>query len=95
MGESLVFSIIITIINIICAFMFDYVNFLRLFDVRVLNVILTAIISLVFNFFIAFAVDYFITAFWVKIKRKKGEGEQNGDSGVNKGKYKKDIKNKK
>ena len=92
--ESLVFSIIITIIDVICILAFDYANFLRLFDVKSLNIIVTVIISLIFNFFIGFAVDYFITSLWVRIKRKKEAGEHNGNSGIEQGKDKKDIEDK-
>jgi len=93
--EAIVYAIILTIINVLCIVIFDYFNFLRLFDIKALNIILTIIISLIFNFFVAFMVDYFVTNVWASKKRKKKDGEQNGDSGVIKGKNRKNIKNKK
>jgi len=86
-NESIVYATILTIINIICIIVFDYFNFLRLFDVKALNVALTIIISLVFNFFVAFMVDYFVTNVWLVKKRKNEDGVQNGDSGSNKRKH--------
>ena len=85
--EAIVYSIILTIINVLCIVIFDYFNFLRLFDVKYLNVIVTIVISLIFNFFIAFMVDYFVTEVWLKGKRKEKDGEQNGDNGVNEEEY--------
>ena len=85
--EAVIYSIILTIINVLCIVIFDYFNFLRLFDVKYLNVIVTIVISLIFNFFIAFMVDYFVTEVWLKGKRKEKDGEQNGDSRVNEEEY--------
>ncbi len=89
--ESIVYAILLTIINILVITFTDYFNFLRLFDVRWLNVVVTIIISLIFNFFVAFMVDYFVTEIWAK-KRRKKVGEQNGDSGVNQEEHREDIK---
>ena len=90
--EAVVYAIILTIINVLLATLLDDVNFLRLFDVKIFNVLITIIISLVFNLFIAFAVDYLITTLWLKIKRKKS-GETDGNNRVNEGEYKEDIPN--
>lgn len=92
--EAIVYAIILTFINIICVLIFDYFNFLRLFDVKVLNVIVTIVVSLIFNFFIAFMIDYFTTEIWLKKKRKKEDGVLDGNSGVNKGEYQENIKDK-
>ncbi len=91
--ESIVYAILLTIINVLVITFTDYFNFLRLFDVRWLNVMVTIVISLIFNFFVAFMVDYFVTEIWAK-KRRKKVGEQNGDSGVNKEEYRENIENK-
>ena len=93
--EAIVYAILLTIINVLCIVVFNYFNFLRLFDVKALNVIVTILISLIFNFFVAFMVDYFVTNVWVTKKRKKKDGEQNGNSGAIKGEYQENIKNKK
>ena len=81
--EAIVYSLMLTIINVFCILFIDYFNFLRLFDVKYLNIIVTVLISLIINFFVAFMVDYFVTDVWLKGKRKKKVGEQNGDSRVN------------
>ena len=88
--EALFYAIIITIINMIAVFIFDYVNLLNLFDIYALNIILTIIVSLFISFLIAFIVDYLLTELWIKRKRKK-EGEQSGNSGVIKGEYQENI----
>ena len=92
--ESIVYAIILTIINIICILSIDYFNFLRLFDIKWLNVLVTILLSLIFNFFVAFMVDYFVTIIWLKHKRKKKVGEQDGNNRIIKEKYQKDIRNK-
>lgn len=91
--EAIVYAVILTIINVICILVFDYFNFLRLFDVKWLNVVITILISLIFNFFVAFMIDYFVTNVWVK-KRRKKDGGQDGDSWVNRKERRKDIKDK-
>ncbi len=93
--EAIVYSIILTVIDVICIIVFDYFNFLRLFDVKSMNVMLTIIIALVFNFFVAFMVDYFVTNVWLTKKRKGKDGEQNGDNRSFKEKHRKNIKDKK
>ena len=92
--EAFIYAIVLTIIDIACIYIFDYFNFLKLFDVKYLNVIVTILIALIFNFFIAYMVDYFVTVVWIKSKRKEKAGEQNGDSGVNKEEHREDIKDK-
>ncbi len=91
--EAIVYAIILTIIDVLCILIFDYFNFLRLFDVKWLNIVVTIILALIFNFFVAFMIDYFVTNVWVTKKRKK-DGEQNGNSGVNRKERRKNIKNK-
>lgn len=92
--EAVVYAILLTIINTICILTIDYFDFLRLFDVKYLNIILTIAISLIFNFFVAFMIDYFVTEVWLKNKRKEKDGEQNGDSWFDEGEYQENIKNK-
>ncbi len=92
--EAILYSIILTIINISCIVIFDYFNFLRLFDIKALNIVTTIVISLIFNFFVAFMVDYFVTFVWLKKKRKKKVGEQDGNNGVNKEEHREDIQDK-
>ncbi len=91
--ESIAYAIILTIIDVLVITFTDYFNFLRLFDVRWLNVVVTIVISLIFNFFVAFMVDYFITEIWAK-KRRKKDGEQDGNNRTFEGKYKEDFKDK-
>ncbi len=93
--EAIVYAIILTIINILCIVFIDYFNFLRLFDVKALNVVITVIISLIFNFFVSFMVDYFVTNIWLTKKLKKKDGEQNGNNRSIEKKHRKDIRNKK
>ena len=93
--EAIFYAIILTIINIICILVFDYFNFLRLFDIKALNIVITIILSLIFNFFIAFMIDYFITNIWLRKKRKKKVDDLNGDNRINEGEYQEDIPDKK
>ena len=83
-----------TIINVICILTLDYFNFLRLFDAKWLNIIVTVVISFIFNFFVAFMIDYFITEIWLKRRCKKEDGVQNGDNRINEKEYQEDITNK-
>lgn len=78
--EAIVYAVILTVIDVLCIIIFDGFNFLRLFDVKSLNVVITIFITLVFNFFVAFMVDYFVTNVWLTKKRKKEDGEQNGNN---------------
>lgn len=81
--ESVVYAIIITIINVIAYFFFDYVNYLKLFDVEYLNYIVTIILSLIVSYIFAFFVDCLVTEIWTNFKTKqKMVGVTNGDSGV-------------
>lgn len=89
--EAMVYAVMLTIIDVLCILIFDYFNFLRLFDIKALNVIITILIALVFNFFVAFMVDYFVTNVWLTNKRKKKDGEQNGDNRTFREKYKKNF----
>ncbi len=91
--EAIVYAIILTIVDILCILIFDYFNFLRLFDIKALNVIITIIICLIFNFFVAFMIDYFVTNVWVTKKRKK-DGEQDGNNWAFRRKHREDFKNK-
>ena len=93
-SEAVIYAILLTIVNIIVIVCFDYFNFLRLFDVKALNVIVTILISLIFNFFVAFMVDYFVTNVWLVKRRNKKDGDSNANSWINKRKYREDITNK-
>ena len=92
--ESIVYAITLTIINIICIIFIDQFNFLRLFDVKWLNITVTAFIFLLFNFFVAFMLDYFITEIWLRKKRKKRDGDLNGDNWIIEREHQEDIKDK-
>lgn len=92
--EAIVYMIVLTLIDVICILLFDYFNFLRLFDVKALNIVVTILIALIFNFFVAFMVDYFVTGIWVKKKRKKKVGEQDGNNRVIEEEYRENIQNK-
>lgn len=91
--ESIVYAVILTFVDILCIVIFDYFNFLRLFDVKWLNVVVTILIAFIFNFFVTFMVDYFVTNIWAR-KRRKKDGEQDGNSGVNRKERRKNIKDK-
>ena len=92
--EAIIYAVLLSLINVICAFAFDYFNFLRLFDVKALNIAITVIISLIFNFFITFMIDYFITEIWLKKRRKREDGVQDGDNRINEGEHQENIENK-
>ena len=81
--EAIVYAAIITIINIIAIFVFDYVNYLKLFDVLYLNYLVTILLSFIISYIFAFFVDCLVTEIWTKIKlKKKTEGASNGDTGI-------------
>lgn len=92
--EAIVYAVILTIIDILCVLFIDYFNFLRLFDVKALNIVVTIVVALIFNFFIAFMIDHFATTIWLSRKRKKKVDDVNGDNRINEGEYKEDIRNK-
>ena len=92
--EAIVYAIFLTVIDSLCIVFIDYFNFLRLFDVKALNIVVTVILCLIFNFFIAFMIDYFITKIWLRKKRKKKDDDINGDNWVNEEEYREDIENK-
>ena len=93
--EAVVYAFLLTIVNIIVILVFDYFNFLRLFDVKALNVIVTILISLIFNFFVAFMVDYFVTNVWLVKKRNKKDGDSNANNWAERRKHREDITSKK
>ena len=89
--ESIVYAILLSIIDVICILVFDEFNFLRLFDVKALNIVVTIVIALIFNFFVAYMVDYFVTIVWLKKKNRKKVGEQDGDNWTIKGEYRENF----
>ena len=93
--ESIIYAVLLTIFDVICILVIDYFDFLRLFDVKALNIIITIIIALIFNFFIAFMIDHFATKIWLNKKHKKKDDDINGDNRVNQREYKENIRNKK
>ena len=93
--ESIIYAVLLTIFDVICILVIDYFDFLRLFDVKALNIIITIIISLIFNFFVAFMVDHFATKIWLNKKHKKKDDDINGDNRVNQREYKENIRDKK
>ena len=78
--ESIIYAVIITIINVLAILIFDYVNYLKLFDSVILNYVITIILSLVVSYAFAFFLDCLITEIWAKIKNKHKEGDINGNS---------------
>lgn len=78
--ESLVYAIIITIVNITLVHVFDYVNLLNLFDVKWLNYVVTILFSLLISYVFSFFIDCLVTEVWVTIKRHRKEGARNGDN---------------
>ena len=78
--ESIVYAVIITIVNIIAIFVFDYVNYLKLFDIVIINYIITIILSLIINYAFAFFLDCLITEIWAKIKSRHKEGVIDGNN---------------
>ena len=88
--EALIYSLIITIINLFSMLIFNYVNILHLFDVNILNIIVTVLLSLIISYVVAFFIDCLLTEIWVKIKEKK-EGDKNGNSRIIKRKNRRDI----
>ena len=92
--ESIVFAIIITIINLLSYVIFDYVNLLRISDIKVFNVIATMITSLIISYIFSFIIDYIISELWVIIKRKH-TGDINGNKVSIETEYQENIENKK
>ena len=90
--ESLVFALLLTIINLLASLVFDFVNMLNLFDVQILNILITMVLSFIVSYAMSFFVDCLLTEIWIKIKVKK-EGEVNGDSRFIKRKNRENIKN--
>ncbi len=84
--EALVYAIIITFINLLSYVIFDYVNLLRLFDIKIFNVLLTIIVSLIIGFIFSFIIDYTVSELWVIIKRKRS-GDTNGNKDSIKGEH--------
>ena len=81
--EAIFYAIIMTLLYLLCYVIFDYFSLLRLFDIKIFNVVVTMLISLIMNFIAAFIIDYIVTEIWAKFRRKKQEGEHNGNSGIN------------
>lgn len=92
--EALVFALIITFINLLSYVLFEYVNLLRIFDIKIFNVLATMIASFIISFIFSFIIDYIVSEIWVIFKRKR-TGDANGDKGIKSKEYKKNIINKK
>ena len=91
--ESIGFSLAITFINILAIWIFNYANYIKLFDVKIVNIGLTILLSLIFNYALSFFVDSLVTELWIKYKvNAKKEGVQDGSKGFNEGKHQEDIK---
>ena len=92
--EALVFALIITFINLLSYVLFEYVNLLRIFDIKIFNVLATMIASFIISFIFSFIIDYIVSEIWVIFKRKR-TGDANGDKGIKLKEYQKDISDKK
>lgn len=91
--EAIVYAIFITIINVIAIFVFDYVNYLKLFDIKGINIAFTVVLSLIVSYAFSFFIDCLVSEVWIKIKSKHREGEQNGNSWIKRRKNKENITN--
>ena len=92
--EAIIYSIIITIINLIAILLFDYVNVLKIFDINVLNIVVTVFLSLIISYLISFFIDCLVTEIWVKIKNKRNkEGDINGNCRFKRRKHQENITN--
>lgn len=92
--EALVFAFIITFVNLLSYVLFEYVNLLRIFDIKIFNVLATMIASFIIGFIFSFIIDYIVSEIWVILKRKR-TGDTNGDKGIKLKEYQKDISDKK
>ena len=93
--EAFIYSLIITVINVIIIKVFDYTNWLKIFDLKWLNIAVTVILSLIVNYIFAVFVDSLLTEIWIVIKNKHNKkGDMNGSNRIIKGKDKENIKDK-
>ena len=66
---------------------------IKLFDVKIVNIALTVVMSLIFNYALSFFVDCLVTELWIKYKvNAKEEGVQDGNKRLKKRKHQEDIK---
>ena len=91
--EAIFYAIIITIINVLAIWIFDYVNYLKLFDIKGVNIVTTAFLSLIVSYVFSFFIDSLISEIWIKIKSKHKEGEQDGNSWFKRRKDRSNIEN--
>jgi len=92
--EAIGFSLAITFINILAIWLFDYANYIKIFDVKIVNIALTIFLSLIFNYALSFFIDSLVTELWIKYKTNaKKEGVQDGNKRINEREHKDNIQN--
>ena len=68
--ESLIFTLVILLINVIIYFFTDEIAFLRLFDVEYLNIIVTIILFVILLFIGTFLINFLLSELFRFIKKK-------------------------
>ena len=92
--EAILYAVLITFINMILILFFGNINLLNLFDIMIVNIGVTILLSFIISYIFAFFIDCLVTEIWIIIKNKK-EGAANGDKGIDGRKYQKNISKKK
>ena len=69
--ESLLFSIIFTLIDTICFYKFSFANILTIFDNSMWNLIVTISLTLLVLLIATYIVDYVMTEIMIKKYNKK------------------------
>jgi len=69
--ESLIFTLIILVINIIIYFFTDEISFLRLFDIEYLNIIVTIIPFVILLFIGTFLINFLISELFRFVRKKR------------------------
>ena len=69
--EASIYAIIITILNIVSTFIFKNIDTINLFDIKVLNIVLTMFVILIISFLVTLFFDFLITEIWIKLKKRK------------------------
>ena len=91
--EAFVYAILITIVNIVAYFVFDYVHYLKLFDLKWVNMVISIVLSLIISYVFSFFIDSLVSEVWIKIKSMHKEGEHDGNSWFKRRKNRRNIQN--
>ena len=90
--ESIFFAVMITLINLVAMKIFSYANYLKLFDIKWVNIALTVVLSLIFSYAVSIFIDCIVSELWIKYQKKKQKkGAQDGDKGTKEGKHPEDF----